>query len=226
MKLVYPEYRHQIVFNENKIQVLIIENPTIFRNIVHDIYEQCNELSDGKAVLSDDDKIVKLSKAAYICINPFELDINSRKIITKLYTELKTLAYDEDMYISTNTIISQILQYCENIASRVDYDVEYDSDIDINGLLKIAGIRISNSDNESILEKIANYIDVMQRLMNMELAIFINFKNYLSKEEIMQLYELVNYRKTKLLLIESHDEEPIENEEKYIIDKDGCEIYY
>lgn len=225
MKMVYPEWTHQIEFVEGKTQILVIENQALFYDFVKDLYSQCNDGIEGKVVLSEEAKILSISKQAYICVNMLDLDVNSKKVLTKLYNELKSDVYDEELYVETNDIMAEIERYCNSIADKSLYNLEYDLELDISGLFKYANIRIQQEE-EGILGRILNYIEVMHTLLKLDLAIFVNLKSYLSNDECKKLYEMVQYWKVTLLLIENHcEEERSDDEVVYLIDKDGCEIY-
>lgn len=55
--------------------------------------------------------------------------------------------------------------------------------------------------------------------------IAVGLKSYLSKAELIEMYKSIALNKLRLLLIECSDKETLEEEKKYIIDTDLCEIY-
>lgn len=79
MKLVHSELGIKIVIVENRANVLVVENPMIFRKIIEDVLNQINGF-DGELVLSTDDKLLALSKNIELVIDPFNIDLNSKKI--------------------------------------------------------------------------------------------------------------------------------------------------
>lgn len=225
MKLVYPEWTHQIVFKEGEVSLLIIENPKLMYEYVNDFVNQCNKGIEGRFVLSDNDKILNLEKNMSIILNPFELDINNRKILTKLYSELKKLSVDEDLYIESNQLLSEIEKYMEKLIDESDYNMEYDIDVDFTALFKMFNLRLKQ-ESTTLLESIIDYLSVMQQILCKNIFVCINLKCYLSEVEMKQLYEMADYKKISLLLIEGRQPEQILTEEKmFIIDKMGCEIY-
>ena len=52
MKLVYTELEQQLVFQENKVNVLVIERKELFRRMIQELDKQISG-EDGGFVLSD-----------------------------------------------------------------------------------------------------------------------------------------------------------------------------
>ena len=99
MKLVYTELEQQLVFQENEVNVLVIERKELFRRMIQELDKQISG-EDGGFVLSDNNKTMKIDKEVCLILNPFALDINSRKALTGLYTELGKLGLNEENYLN------------------------------------------------------------------------------------------------------------------------------
>lgn len=100
MKLVYTELEQQLVFQENKVNVLVIEQKELFRRMIQELDKQISG-EEGGFVLSDNNKTMKIDKEICLILNPFALDINSRKALTGLYNELGKLGLNEENYLKT-----------------------------------------------------------------------------------------------------------------------------
>ena len=83
MKLVHPAFENQIIIYENKANVIVIENPELLTDIVFELKNQISG-KEGSFILSNNMEYISLSKAAEICVDPFSLDFNSRKLISTL----------------------------------------------------------------------------------------------------------------------------------------------
>lgn len=80
MKLVHSEYDIKIELKENNVNLLVIENRKLMTELVYELYNQCNGL-DGRFVLSNDMKELKIDKEASIVLEPFTINCNERKVI-------------------------------------------------------------------------------------------------------------------------------------------------
>ena len=72
MKLVHPSIMHHIEFQENSIQIIVVENPHLFYDYANDLYTQCNMGGEGSFILSEQDKEMTLSKVACMITSPYK----------------------------------------------------------------------------------------------------------------------------------------------------------
>ena len=227
MKIVHKDFEYNIKINEDRINLIVIENKKAFLKYTEEIYNQCN-ISDemGDFVLSDDKgKELKISKCIDIIIDFYSIDINNKKILTKLYNQLSSIANENEMYIETGKINSRIIRYIDLIINESDYPLEYNIDFNISDLFKITGIKFDIS-YENTLEKICDYMDVSSRFLGKKIFVFVNIRTFFEKEEIIELYNFAKYNKIFIIMIENEISYKIdEYENVFILDKDLCEIY-
>lgn len=222
MKLVHELLSRTIEFRENINNVLVIEEPTFFTKIVEDFNKQ-EEGKEGGVVLSENDSIIDLSKNLILITDLFNISINDKKILTKLYKIVKEEAYESANYDKTMELQNQIISYIEKLTTSLDYHVEYDLDIDFTNVFKILNLKLVE-DETLLIDKLINYIKIINDLYLAKCVVIINLKAYLTKEELKNFYNEINYRKFNVLLIENKDYDRIETEKVYIVDKDLCEI--
>ena len=110
MILVHPRIEEQIEFKENVINVLCIENKTMFNEIVSDFLVQING-EDGDFILSEKGKELPIKKTVELVLSPFIMDFNSKKILSSIYGDLKENAYQQDYYANTVKLLSEISGY-------------------------------------------------------------------------------------------------------------------
>ena len=95
---------------------------------------------------------------------------------------------------------------------------------DIAGLLKAMDVKYEEIE-ESLLEHLIRYIKLVVELLGVKLIIFVNLRSYLSDRQFRGLIQEIKYQEIKALFIENQEKACIEGGMRYIIDKDGCEIY-
>lgn len=221
MKLIHSEYDIKIELKENVVNLLVIEDRSIMSELVCELYNQCNG-QDGRFILSDNLKELKIGKEISIVLEPFTINCNERKVISKLYQELEGLAL-ENLYVESMELYSDITKYSNELCQMVPYNLTTRSDFTPLDIIKISDVKIEEDDS-TLLEKIINYLGVMGSICRIKLVIFVNLKTFLNHEEIDELYKYSNYNKIHLLLIESTYNVDSICEKTIVIDKDKCII--
>lgn len=222
MKLVHPDYERQIEFKENQVIVWVIESPIHFQKIVQELLWQCNG-EEGNFVLSDGDKLLRIDKTVELIINPYAITVNQRKILNKIYSDIAEVASQSEYYMKTQACFSVLEQYLSEIEQEMTYDFIWNSDQNINQLLKAFDVRLDEMEG-NMLERVIQYISVLANVLNVSVIVLVNIKSYLDETEILELYKSVKYMKVYLILLENKEMQPVSGELKMILDKDGCEI--
>lgn len=224
MKLAHPFLENPIIFEENKVNILVVEHQKVFSELVHELLEQTNDV-EGRFILSCDLKQLNFHKEVEMVIDLFTLELNQKKTITKLYSQLKTSAIGSEYYLDTTCLLGEITQFLEKILQTTQYPLVYSDEIDIASIFKLADVKFETLYN-SLVEKLLDYLVIVQEFCDISCFIFVNLKCYLLDEEIAQLYKFISYKKLNILLLENTMREKRFEEEKiYIIDGDLCEIY-
>lgn len=153
----------------------------------------------------------------------FGFSVNERKLATKLLSRLSEKALDEEHFSKTNEIMSQIEQYMLELISDFDVSVHLENSMDIAMLLKAAPVTVSDI-CATLPEKICNYAKIENEFFGKKIFAFVNLKQFLSEEDIEDVYKFFRYEKLYLLLFEGYQKYNSKNEHVLIIDKDMCII--
>lgn len=201
----------------------IIESPELFTEYVQELYMQC-ENDEGRFVLSEEENEINLSKVSEIIMNPLGLELNQKKIINKLYSELVKTSMSEVMYEKTAELTRYIANYIMDLEDNADYTVQFSDRLDVSILLKAMDVKYEETE-ESLLEHLIRYIKLVVSLLNVRLIILVNIRSYLNDRQFDELIQEIKYQEIKVLFIENKGRGCAEGGMRYIIDKDGCEIY-
>ena len=222
MILVHPDFCQQIHITTSEITEWIIESPDLFTNYLQELINQ-QKGQDGSFVLSSGKKEVDIAKSIEIITNPLVIDINDKKILSKIYGELVTLANDETMYMKTRELIGILQQYFFELEQNYNTTLSIEDDIELKELFKTIGVKVEES-SYNYFERLIQYMKLQTELLKKKLIILVNIRSFLSNEKLEQLFEYVKYNEINILLIESLQRDFTNDTNRYIIDIDKCEI--
>mgnify|MGYP002565148466 FL=1 len=223
MKMVHSELSGEIISESAAFTEWIIESPKEFSEYLHELYCQY-EKDEGRFVLSQRDKILELSKYLEIIVNPFTVEINSRKILNKLYIKLEKVSKEEQMYEETLELTAYIHEYLMQLEQQTNYILSFDDNLEIPALLKAVGIKHEEMEDD-FFERIIRYVKIAVEVLSTKVFVFVNIRSYLTDEQIQELIKEIRYQEAKILFMESQERACLEGGMRYIIDRDGCEIY-
>lgn len=208
-------------FNNNKNIILVIKNKKYLYLLVNSLL---NEDIDNKYLLIIDDNNKQQNNDDFIEFIPsiFLLNFNSKKNLTIINKQIKN-QYKTSIKETIEIIYTYLLDLQKNIC--IDFDIELISNIDLieDDILKLINFEIKDK-YDSILDKIINYMKIINQLRKIKIFIFLNLSVYLNKEEIKLLLKESKYYDFKIILIENNEEIIDLFDTKRILDEDLCLI--
>lgn len=222
IRIAYSPFTLLIEIEEGFVNTVVIENQSVFSEIVSDFSNQLNGLS-GKLVLSDDFKTVEIKKKVELVTQIIPFEINKKDLVNKIHSDLKLRAVDETNYQKTQELLASIYKYLFDISDDMDNLVTMDMPEDIGGLLKMFDFKISE-DDMSIQEKIIEYMTAVNRYKGEKVFVFVNLRSYLTDSQVQVLFENIVLEKMQAVFIENKEYPRLQNEKVVIIDKDMCVI--
>lgn len=218
---------NDIIFKEEYINVLQIQDKKLFTNVINSLNDNINNIEDTKEriIILDNDIEIKIEKEVLMIIDVFNIDFNQKKIQSALYNKIEKIYKQEFERMSEFQIIFQKLQLnVLDVFNEFPFEFNYKESIGIQEYLKLLGLKISNNKGE-IIDTVFSLIDVVEYLSAAKLLVFVNLKLYPSDDELNEIYKYAMYKKVNILLIETGEEkEPLENEKILYIDSDYDEI--
>lgn len=224
MKIINREWHRQIELKENVIHTLILENKVYYREIILELLRQHKGL-EGDFVLSEKNKDIAFDKNSYFITDLFNIDINNKKVLTKVYATLQKQV-EEDI-VEYNQLTSVIKRCFERLVFNNNLDLEQDEEIDVMSLLKLGDFKI-HFEESNYLEKIIKYMKVLIDLCGVKVIFLIGLHSIFNNNEIKQFYKEICLNKIKIVNIETQQFSDYSNKDYkeliYIFDKDNCEI--
>ena len=221
VRLAHVHLETQLAISDEHVQLLIVENPTEFYNMVSDLDGQFDG-REGAFVFSIEGQIVSASKFGTIISDLFHFDLNDKKLLTLLYKRLEGVAFG-DKLVYFNGLTTKMVEFLEEIAFTTSFALEYDEP-QPSDYMKASGLKFAKV-YDTLEEKIVCYINALIELKQCEFFIFVNLKGVLSDEKLQQIYAHCRAEQVGLLLIEdSKRRKLLPCEKAVIITEDLCEI--
>lgn len=222
MKMKINFLDNEIKFIDGYINNIEVENKKYFFRIINNLLLINDEYNDEILFFDDNYKEINLTNKLNIIIDYFNIDFNNKKYLTevnKLFIEQLT----EDNRKKINNEYKKIISLLKTNLNKIDIPITINDEIDIISLLKIFKLSINSKDE--IIEKLLLLIDIEKIFHINKLLIFVNLKQYLSKEELKELYKYSIYNNIKILLIDSQCYGTCNEFEKKLIIDENLEEY-
>lgn len=222
MRLLHSEWDFVFDFEENIAQCMVIENPSTYRELVWELKLQCSG-EDGRFLLTNNDKSCLLSKTMELVSDVFEIDINSRKVISSLYKKASALTEEEGLYLKTQELRGAIATYLEELFYGFHYPILMDQTIEMEKLFKAMDVKF-DCYNSSLAERLLDSTKAMLELGGVDLFAFCGLSSVFNSAELSQLLREWCYNKIPVLLIDVKEIATDCSMNTWIIDQDDCLI--
>ena len=220
MKMTYPDISKIFNTEDDGVNTIIIENPKLLYGWLTDISNQLAG-SKGMTVVSIDNKVLPFSKYVELLSQFVPFELNKRNLISKAANELEHISVEE-YHEETLTIISSIESFLYNLSYALPGDIDFPK-LSIGNIISSAGLRF-NSSSDSLCEQIIDYMTLVREYDREKLFILVNLRSFVTMPEFAAFVETIINRKLNVVIIENREYEKVPGENRYIIDKDFCEI--
>ena len=216
MKLKITFIEQDIMISDDIIQSIEVENKKQFYRLVSGIYQlESGEKLEDFQFYSEEGK--EINPSIQIISDYFSLEIDSKKTINELYKYIES-SMEEDQLQELTKSYQKIYKSLQKILGDIDLPLSIQENFDVESLLKM--VKVSIQHQEDILNQLFLLIDVERLLKIHDVIFLVNLKQYLSKDELLELYKYAIYNKIKIVLLDS---QPygigLELERKLVIDE-------
>ena len=222
MKLMHPALAEPIAFCENRIAVLTVERPELYRSMALDLIRQ-SEGEEGEWILSEEGKILDCAASLHAVYDFAHLEDFDKRASARFFSGMQKIAF-EDLQQETHGLMRNIQEYLGRLAVLSDHPVTYDAEENIPALIKAFGFRIDLSDLPPS-EMLYEHMRLYEKALKQACFVLIGAKAWFAKDELIEIYKMASYRKWKLLLLERYPgAELLPEEDLIVIDRDLCEL--
>ena len=225
MKLRINGFNNEVLFDEECVNILTIKDPKCFSHLIGILNDKINGLESNEIFLLDDkEEELKLEKNAYMILDVFNIDYNSKKILSKIYDIISENIKKNQDYVIENIALN-LRNYIISEINELPFEFTMKSELDIPEILKIYNLKIDEEIYHSILEKIELLIDLLATLKISNILIIPNLKSFLGDVELVELYKYSLYNNINLLIIERNSYNRLKYESNMIIDENFDDFF-
>lgn len=224
MKLFYQDSTIEINLDTTKINCLCIEKHSVFRHMILELYEQYNG-AEGPWIYNVNAKGVAIDKSLHVIMNPIQVDVNSKAILTKLTGNL--VKESNLMMEELHETLSRLHQFFYQLEFGSSIDIEHKEEIVTSDIIKLGAFKIHENDADP-MDRLVDYINIVHELLNPDVFVIANIEMYLDVEELHAFFTTMLAKQLCVLCISSgvHGLDDIDKSfiNGYTLDSDFCLI--
>lgn len=216
MKLNVKYFENLVVFNNTEINVLEIENKAMFYRFIRDLHSiNSYDVYEDIQFFGEDTEINMINKLK-IYVDFFDFQFDSKKSINDISKYVSSSVNEEDKD-KIKSLYNKIIKSYEKILNEIDLPLCVDNELNFDNLSKL--IKLSIQTKDELLDNLLLLIDLERVLKSKCLLVFVNLKQYLSKNELIELYKYAIYNNVNIFLVDSQSYGvTLKYEKKLIID--------
>lgn len=201
MKIKINYLENMILLNNEKIISIEIENKSYFYRIVSNLYSIINgDIQEDITIYDNDNKELNISNKIKIFVDFFNIDFDSKKYTNDINKYIINEMDENDkvnLIKSYNKLISTFLK----ILNKSELPLQILEEITIDNIIK--NLKLTINSKNTLLENLMLIIELEKTLKTNNLLIFINLKQYLNNQELIELYKYAIYNSINIILIDS-----------------------
>ena len=221
MKIIISGFDNTLFIpDDGGVATLVVRNNLFFRRVAEDILDVYTkrEESNHTVIYDNNHNPLNFIKDTLIVTDVYSYDLASRTITAALYKNIR-----DNSDIDTEKLAQvekDILDILSAISVGFSQNLNYQTEISINDLMKMAHVELESNTGNNYLDKLYGIIDSAQQLLSKRLVILINQRQLLSHSELQALLQYVENNHFSVLFIEKNCKDKLDDENILIIDDD------
>lgn len=185
MKLVFQGFEHNMILNRGAINVLRIEDRSLYARCCLSISQGfADGVPEPASFYDDNGRELKPKDCLTFAGDLLSLDLNGREISAKATKKIVQMLIDKQEITtrmeSQNYAIEDL--FAESFL-QLSGDYVFNVDWDVGKYLKAFGFGVDASDSVSLYQKACHYLRIAADLFPDNVIVFINLNTFLSEDE-------------------------------------------
>lgn len=223
MNLIYTFLDNKIDLYNDYVNSIEILNNNYFYRLTNLVYKYSNNQETEEFYFTENNEELKLNKKIRIITNYYDFDFNSKKYINELIKNISNNT-DDNILLKLNNNYNKLYKVLSSLINSVDlnFKVDINDEFSINEILNNFNLSIPSKDN--LLDNLILLIDIEKQFNINKVLVFINLKDYLSREEIIEFEKYCIYNNVYVILFDNSKYKNNSYEKKFLIDNDLSEV--
>ena len=223
MNLIYTFLDNKIDLYNDYVNSIEVLNNNYFYRLTNLIYKYSNDQEVEELYFTENNEELKLNKKIRIITNYYDFDFNNKKYINELIKNISNNT-DDNILLKLNNNYNKLYKVLSSLINSVDlnFKVDINDEFSINEILNNFNLSIPSKDN--LLDNLILLIDIEKQFNINKILVFINLKDYLSREEIIEFEKYCIYNNVYVILFDNSKYKNNSYEKKFLIDNDLSEV--
>ncbi len=223
MNLIYTFLDNKIDLYNDYVNSIEVLNNNYFYRLTNLIYKYSNDQEVEELYFTENNEELKLNKKIRIITNYYDFDFNNKKYINELIKNISNNT-DDNILLKLNNNYNKLYKVLSSLINSVDlnFKVDINDEFSINEILNNFNLSIPSKDN--LLDNLILLIDIEKQFNINKVLVFINLKDYLSREEIIEFEKYCIYNNVYVILFDNSKYKNNSYEKKFLIDNDLSEV--
>lgn len=224
MKLNHNLLQQAILSEGSTLAIWLIENERFYYKALRDLQKQCDG-EDGDFLLTDNGKVVNLSKLLAFTANPLALEHNPKKALTALYKQLNLNLAQQDSAFQVQELLNQIGVLLREMLLEVEGEPVIANTPDWGAVWKFYDVRF-HDDYSKLSEAIFDYMRSARRYLDFQVFVFSGVLPFISTNDLQELVTQITYDNLQAVFIEGaiSSDKRLPSVEILTVDRDLCEV--
>ena len=223
MNLIYTFLDNKIDLYNDYVNSIEVLNNNYFYRLTNLVYKYSNDQEVEELYFTENNEELKLNKKIRIITNYYDFDFNNKKYINELIKNISNNT-DDNILLKLNNNYNKLYKVLSSLINSVDLNFKVDiyDEFSINEILNNFNLSIPSKDN--LLDNLILLIDIEKQFNINKVLVFINLKDYLSREEIIEFEKYCIYNNVYVILFDNSKYKNNSYEKKFLIDNDLSEV--
>ncbi len=214
MKLKVDYFDNLLYLDNENILVIEIENKSYFYKFVSDLFLISNGgISDNIIIFNNQNEEISLKLK--VIIDYFNFDFKKNNTDLTKYLSENISVEDKTTLIN---LYNKLVKNYNKILNKFDIPFDIINDFDISNITKVFKVNINQKND--LLDNLILIFEIEKNIKNTKILVLINLKQYLTKEELLELYKYSLYIGLIIILVDSQSYGvTLKYEKKLIVDE-------